>query len=155
MHLTLIFSVFLMTVTLGKHVVIVGAGPGGLLSAINFVRRGWKVTLVEKDSDLSSVAVSSKKSWAIGLNRFGEDALNRVPGLLEHVKPAAIKLQKAIMVMFGRKVEDEMENQVVDRNYMVQLLTEYLFQLSSSVGDNFDVMFSTNIIHVDGKKANC
>ncbi|KAI3656782.1 hypothetical protein MP638_004129 [Amoeboaphelidium occidentale] len=141
-----------MTVTLAKHVVIVGAGPGGLLSAINFVNRGWKVTLVEKDSDLSSVAVSSKKSWAIGLNRIGEDALNRVPGLLEHVKPAAIKLQKAIMVMFGRKVEDEMENQVVDRNYMVQLLTEYLFRLSSSVGDKFDVKFSTNIIYVDGKR---
>lgn len=86
------------------------------MSAINFVRRGWKVTLVEKDSDLSSIAVSSKKRWAIGLNRVGEAALNRVPGLLEHVKPAAIKLQKAIMVMFGRKVEDEMENQVVDRN---------------------------------------
>lgn len=34
----------------------------------------------------------------------------------------------------------------------MQLLTEYLFQLSATLGDNFDVMFNTNIIHVDGKR---
>ena len=50
-----------------KHIVVVGAGPGGLTAAMLLGARGFRVTLVEKDSALGG------RNAAIDLNGYKFD----------------------------------------------------------------------------------
>ncbi|MEL0060916.1 MAG: FAD-dependent oxidoreductase, partial [Verrucomicrobiales bacterium] len=50
-----------------KHIVVVGAGPGGLTAAMLLGARGFRVTLVEKDSTLGG------RNAAIDLNGYKFD----------------------------------------------------------------------------------
>ena len=71
--------------------VVVGAGPAGLLAAINLLRRSsdeveYHVTLVETGEDygvLDAAGLEKKRSWMIGLSTHGLTALRAVPGLYE------------------------------------------------------------------------
>ena len=72
------------------RVTIAGAGPSGLLAAINFLRREgpvrYLVDLVETGDDygvLDAAGLEKKRSWMIGLSTHGLTALRRVPGLYE------------------------------------------------------------------------
>ena len=70
------------------RVVIVGAGPAGLLAAINFLRREkgpvqYCVDLVETGEDygaLDAAGLEKHRSWMIVLSTAGLSALRRVPG---------------------------------------------------------------------------
>ena len=69
------------------RVVIVGAGPAGLLAAINFLRREgpveYVVDLVEAGDDygaLDAAGLEKHRSWMISLSTAGLTALRRVPG---------------------------------------------------------------------------
>ena len=70
------------------RVVIVGAGPAGLLAAINFLRREkgpvqYCVDLVETGEDygaLDAAGLEKHRSWMIVLSTAGLTALRRVPG---------------------------------------------------------------------------
>ena len=69
------------------RVVIVGAGPAGLLAAINFLRREgpvqYQVDLLDQGEDygaLDAAGLEKHRSWMIALSTAGLTALRRVPG---------------------------------------------------------------------------
>jgi phytoene desaturase len=59
------------------HVVVVGAGPGGLALAINLAGLGLKVTVVEKD------AVPGGRMKGLTFGEFGEYAVDTGPSILQ------------------------------------------------------------------------
>jgi phytoene desaturase len=68
-----------------RHVIVVGAGPGGLSAAINLAGLGLKVTVVEKD------AVPGGRMKGLTLGERGEYAVDtgpsimQLPGVLERI----------------------------------------------------------------------
>jgi phytoene desaturase len=60
-----------------RHVLIVGAGPGGLSAAINLAGLGLKVTVVEKDS------IPGGRMKGLTLGERGEYALDTGPSILQ------------------------------------------------------------------------
>ena len=66
-----------------KHIVVVGAGPGGLTAAMLLGARGFRVTLVEKDSKaiLGSVLKRDLQDWLAAIvmstNSFSSGSIMR------------------------------------------------------------------------------
>ena len=47
-----------------KHIAIIGAGPGGLTAGMILAKRGYKVTIFEKDGAVFTYETKSKKEVA-------------------------------------------------------------------------------------------
>ncbi|RYZ35779.1 MAG: phytoene desaturase [Myxococcaceae bacterium] len=60
-----------------RHVIVVGAGPGGLSVAINLAGQGFRVTVVEKD------AVPGGRMKGLTLGEDGEYAVDTGPSILQ------------------------------------------------------------------------
>jgi kynurenine 3-monooxygenase len=142
------------------RVTIVGAGPAGLLAAINFLRRSGDVTysvdLVETSEDFGSLdaaGLEKKRSWMIGLSAHGLTALRRVPGLYEeYVSKVGVAIDAAT-IYIGQKairagMEDVGESYVVDRNYIVAALARYLNANFLSSG-RLTLHYQTRVLFVD------
>lgn len=79
------------------HVVIAGAGPAGVLSAINFLSRNkegcpprYSVELVDGGEDFGALdqhGLQRKRSWVIGLAWPGLRAIRRIPRNTHHLPP--------------------------------------------------------------------
>eukprot|EP00427_Karlodinium_veneficum_P015708 CAMPEP_0169134640 /NCGR_PEP_ID=MMETSP1015-20121227/39993_1 /TAXON_ID=342587 /ORGANISM="Karlodinium micrum, Strain CCMP2283" /LENGTH=507 /DNA_ID=CAMNT_0009199191 /DNA_START=45 /DNA_END=1568 /DNA_ORIENTATION=- len=142
------------------HITIVGAGPAGLLAAINFLRRSGNVTysvdLIETGEDFGSLAAAGlekKRSWMIGLSTHGLTALRRVPGLYEdYVSKVGVAIN-ATNLYIGKKairagMEDVGESYVVDRNYIVAALARYLNEHYLDSG-RLTLHYKTKVLFVD------
>jgi phytoene desaturase len=81
-----------------RHVVIVGAGPGGLAAAINLAGLGFRVTIVEKDA----VAGGRAKSVSVGEN--GEYTIDGGPTIISLPEVLAGIFERA-----GKRLEDYVE----------------------------------------------
>lgn len=90
------------------HVLIVGAGPGGLSAAINLAGLGLKVTVVEKD------AVPGGRMKGLTLGAQGEYALDTGPSILQ--LPGVLR---KIFERAGKRIEDYVTLQPVDPNTRV------------------------------------
>jgi len=77
------------------HVVIAGAGPAGLLSAVFLSQAGVSVTVLEKSPVTDPW---STKSYSINLNGRGLGALDQA-GCLEAVQVVSMKRQRVIVEM--------------------------------------------------------
>ncbi|CAM9114868.1 unnamed protein product [Chrysoparadoxa australica] len=136
------------------HVVIVGAGPGGCLTAINFAQRGWKTTLIERGRDFSQVDLTVNKSWMIGLSNKGIGAINRVPGLWEAIKPCTLENKGAIFNVGGKLMKTEnpekTQSYIVDRNYVTGALLKFLVKHHGS-DPKLKCLFQTTLLYVDGQ----
>ena len=126
------------------HVVIVGAGPAGILMAINLLRRNtpsappiYTVELVEGGIDLGELddeGLQRKRSWMIGLAWPGLRALRRVPGLYEdyvskigvEIRQLALYLGKTKLLSASGDAGTDAENYLVDRNFVVAALSRFL-----------------------------
>ena len=89
-----------------KHIVIVGAGPGGLTSAMILAHRGFKVTVFEKGE-------------AVG----GRNAPITINGYTFDTGPTFLMMNYILKEMFaetGRKVEDYLEFVKLDPLYRLQ-----------------------------------
>jgi D-arabinose 1-dehydrogenase-like Zn-dependent alcohol dehydrogenase len=57
----------------GSHVVVIGAGPGGLLAAAHFAASGARVTVYERRS--AEQQRSLQLGWTIALGKVATDAI--------------------------------------------------------------------------------
>lgn len=89
-----------------KEVIIVGAGPGGLTSAMLLAHRGFKVTVFEKESDVG-----------------GRNAAIRLDGFTFDTGPTFLMMNFILREMFeetGRKPEDYMKVTRLDPMYRLK-----------------------------------
>jgi phytoene desaturase len=91
-----------------RHVIVVGAGPGGLSAAINLAGQGLKVTVVEKD------AVPGGRMKGLTLGKDGEYALDTGPSILQ--LPGVLE---RIFVRSGKRIEDYVKLVPLDPNTRV------------------------------------
>lgn len=155
------------TTTTTKRVIVAGAGPAGILAAIQLLRRNsnndkngkYEVTLVDAGRDygtLTDKERSSHRSWMIGLSNHGLSAIREVPGLYEdYVKEIGVELD-SFSVFIGasemKQTSEEMgqvgENLIVDRNYVVSSLARFL---NDKFGTDpaFTRMYHTKVLYVD------
>jgi kynurenine 3-monooxygenase len=142
------------------RVTIVGAGPAGLLAALNLLRRTGKVTysidLVETGEDygaLDAAGLEKRRSWMIGLSTHGLTALRRVPGLYEDYVSKVGVATKATKLYIGQKAitantEDIGETYVVDRNFIVAAIARCLNEKYLSSG-RLKLHYQTKVLFVD------
>lgn len=148
------------------HVIIAGAGPAGLLSAINLLRRNggvvhgvrYRVTVVDTTSDfgaLSPEELKRHRSWMIGLSAHGLNAIKRVPGLYEkYVSNVGVRMVHNVIHLGSKELKvsaDEFGDQyIVDRNYICAALARYLNENFAS-SCHLERMYGTKILYVDGE----
>jgi len=145
------------------EVVIVGAGPAGLLSAINILRRNlnhvkYNVTLIDTSSDygvLTAEELKRYRSWMIGLSVHGLTSIKKVPGLYEdYVSEVGVALKSNCIHMGSKEIhvsaDDFGEGYIVDRNFICAALARYLNDNFLS-DECFQSMYDTNVLYVDGE----
>lgn len=165
-----------------KRILIVGAGPAGLLAAINLLRRNenlddvpnkprYQVTLVDPGVDygkLDEDGLSRFRSWMIGLSAHGLSAVKEIPGLYEdHITKVGVQVREATFgigssMNFSSKADeggfDGIDGFCVDRNYVCAALARYLnenFGNSKSPANgakDFITYYNTKALFVDGEK---
>ncbi len=91
-----------------RHVIVVGAGPGGLSAAINLAGQGLRVTVVEKD------AVPGGRMKGLTLGAAGEYALDTGPSILQ--LPGVLE---QIFRRSGKRLEDYVKLVPLDTNTRV------------------------------------
>ncbi|CAM3418879.1 phytoene desaturase [Corallococcus sp. ZKHCc1 1396] len=91
-----------------RHVIVVGAGPGGLSVAINLAGQGFRVTVVEKD------AVPGGRMKGLRLGEDGEYAVDTGPSILQ--LPGVLE---QIFRRSGKRLEDYVTLTPVDPNTRV------------------------------------
>jgi kynurenine 3-monooxygenase len=132
-----------------KKVLIIGAGPAGLLSTILFLRRNEKcrangkppkyhVTIVDPGTDYGTLdedGLKRHRSWMIGLTAHGTQALASVEDLTEEYLESAGLRMKGFTIGMGPSIRfdvpmtaEEISNVgfIVDRNYICAGLARYL-----------------------------
>lgn len=146
------------------HVVIAGAGPAGILLAINILRRNehngnkYKVTLVDSLADhgeYSDEDLKRHRSWMIGLSAHGLTAIRKIPRLFEdYVSQVGIKLEhNAIHIgtkQFKSSADVAGEGYIVDRNFICAAMARFL---NANFGNSksFTRMYDTKVLYVDGE----
>ena len=152
-----------------KNVVIVGAGPAGLLATILILRRNlqssgttYHVTLVDPGEDygkLDADGLNRARSWMIGLSCHGLSAIREVPDLYEKyihglgidIAKARIGLSKRIKFeLDARDILPEDSAFTVDRNYICAALSRYIKD-NFGEDENFTSYFKTRALYVDGE----
>ena len=126
------------------HVIVCGTGPGGLLCAINLLRRNvegeaprYTVELLDGGEDfgaLDGAGLQRKRSWMIGLAWPGLRAIRRVPGLYDlYVSKVGVQVKQLALYLGSKKIltgsgaaDTDAENYLVDRNFIVHALARYL-----------------------------
>jgi len=151
-----------------KKVVIVGAGPAGLLASILFLRRNerasqqkYQVTIVDPGVNygkLDANGLQRKRSWMIGLSAHGLGAIRSVDGLYEnHVRGLGIDIEHAIIglspsIKIHREASEIIDKDsafTVDRNFICAALAKYLTEKYESEGITKRMV---NVTSSDGDK---
>mmetsp|Transcript_19117 Transcript_19117/g.28057 ORF Transcript_19117/g.28057 Transcript_19117/m.28057 type:complete len:506 (-) Transcript_19117:450-1967(-) len=151
-----------------KRILIVGAGPAGLLAAILFLRRNlltsstkYQVTLIDPGTDygkLDEEGLARARSWMIGLSCHGLSSIREVPGLYEdYIRGLGVDTVKAVIgitkkIKFTLKASDFIPEDsafTVDRNYICAALSRYLNDNFEKDG-NFISHYNTKALYVDG-----
>ncbi|HYO57325.1 phytoene desaturase family protein, partial [Archangium sp.] len=91
-----------------RHVIIVGAGPGGLSAAINLAGLGLKVTVVEKEQ------VPGWRMKGLSLGERGEYAVDTGPSILQ--LPGVLE---KIFERSGKRISDYVKLVPLDTNTRV------------------------------------
>ena len=156
-----------------KRVVVIGAGPAGLLSCIFLLRRNleakrnikYQVTLVDPGLDYGRLSEEElhqprHRSWMIGLTSHGLTAVKTIPNLYkEYIAKVGIALSKATFQIGSfkystslSKEEQEKAGFFVDRNYICAGLARYLYDnFGGGNDDDFVTLYETKALFVDSE----
>ncbi|MBN1129437.1 MAG: phytoene desaturase [Chitinispirillaceae bacterium] len=96
-----------------RHIVIIGAGPGGLTSAMILAKRGFKVTVLEQEQDIGG------RNGAIKNGPYVHD-----------IGPTFLMMTFILREMFaeaGRKAEDYMKIVPLDPMYKLSFIDKEVF----------------------------
>jgi kynurenine 3-monooxygenase len=74
-----------MVDTSSQTIVIVGAGPAGLLLAHYLLRRSYRVEIYDRRPDPRQITPDQQRSFPISLQHRGRQALQGIPGLEEAI----------------------------------------------------------------------
>ena len=148
------------------HVVVCGAGPGGLLCAINLLRRNvegeaprYTVELVDGGEDfgvLDGAGLQRKRSLMIGLAWPGLRAIRRVPALYDdYVSKVGVQVKQLALYLGSKKIltgsgasDTDSENYLVDRNFIVHALARYLNE-KFGTSKHLTMSYKTKVAFVD------
>ena len=79
-----------------NHIAIVGAGLVGSLLALYLAKRGYRISLFERRSDMRKRGIDAGRSINLALSTRGLRALDEV-GLANEIKKAAIPMHGRMM----------------------------------------------------------
>ncbi|MEM9215249.1 MAG: NAD(P)/FAD-dependent oxidoreductase [Cyanobacteria bacterium P01_F01_bin.150] len=117
-----------------QRVVIVGAGPAGLLLTHYLLRRGYTVEIYEQRPDPREVDPSQRRSFPITLQQRGRTGLQGISGLEESIGQYSTFCQGTV-VHSKNKARDIKRNNVlltVDRNQLTLALLQHLTEQYAS-----------------------
>lgn len=117
-----------MSDTSSQTIVIVGAGPAGLLLAHYLLRRGDRVQIYDRRPDPRQVALDQQRSFPISLQYRGRRALQGIPGLEEAIADYSVMCQGTYLHRKGkaRRILRKHPILTIDRNRLVLVLLEQL-----------------------------
>eukprot|EP00804_Cyclotella_cryptica_P022106 CCRYP_011607-RA/>CCRYP_011607-RA protein AED:0.05 eAED:0.05 QI:0/-1/0/1/-1/1/1/0/497 len=153
-----------------KNVVIIGAGPAGLLATIFILRRNlqstqtkYNVILVDPGADYGMMdgdALNRARSWMIGLSCHGLSAIREIPDLYEkYIHGLGIDIVK-VRVGLSTRIKFEFDASkllpedsafTVDRNFICAALSRYIND-NFAKDENFTSHYNTRALYVDGEK---
>ncbi|MBW4592008.1 MAG: FAD-dependent monooxygenase [Brasilonema angustatum HA4187-MV1] len=135
-----------------KRIVIVGAGPSGVLLAHYLLRRNeqYNVEIYERRSDPQTVPFSSARTIPLSLNQRGMTALSKVEGILAAVK--AVSLESTGSLIHQKKGKTQFLPRkkpilILDRMRLVVTLLKMLTQQYNS--DRLKIHFDHQCKQVD------
>lgn len=111
-----------------QNVVIVGAGPAGLLLAHYLLRRHYRVEVYDRRPDPRGMQADQRRSFPISLQERGRKALRSIPGLEEAIAAQGVFCQGTVVHKKDKLRDIKRKNVVltVDRNWLVLALLEQL-----------------------------
>jgi kynurenine 3-monooxygenase len=113
-----------------QKVVIVGAGPAGLLLAYNLLRRcTYRVEIYERRSDMRLADVSQDRTFPISLQERGRKAIREIAGLEEAIVATSVFCNGTKIYRKqgkARTIPRATPILLVDRNRLVMILLQHL-----------------------------
>jgi len=136
-----------------QKVVIIGAGPAGLLLAHYLLRRGkYCVELYEQRADPRLIDAAPDRTFPISLQERGRKALRQMAGLEEAIAKAGVFCNGTKMYRQhgkARKIGRKIPILTIDRNRLVMILLQHLTQTYTS--EQLLVKFDCQCVQVDRK----
>ncbi len=136
---------------MNQKVVIIGAGPAGLLLAHYLLRRGkYRVEIYERRADFRLTDRSKSRTFPISLQERGRAALREIAGLEEAIAAASVFCNgRKIYRQLGKawKIPQSMPIQTIDRHRLVMILLQHLTQTYPS--KQLTLEFGCQCIQVD------
>jgi kynurenine 3-monooxygenase len=136
-----------------KKVTIAGAGLVGSLEAIYLAKRGFKVEVYERRSDMRKVELSAGRSINLALSARGWNALKAV-GVDQDVEKMAIPMYKRVMHAVDGSLTDQQYGRDGEAIYSVSRggLNQLLMNLAGEQ-ENVNMYFNYKCVDVDLKSA--
>jgi len=135
-----------------QNVVIIGAGPAGLLLAHYLLCRGkYHIDIYERRHDPRLTDVSGERTFPLSLQERGRKAIRAIVGLEEAIAAQSVFCQGTII--YGKKGKVRQiprQNPVltIDRNRLVRIILQHLTETYSP--NQIKVHFNCQCMAVDG-----
>jgi kynurenine 3-monooxygenase len=134
-----------------QKVVIIGAGPAGLLLAHYLLHRGkYRVEIYERRADFRLADSSQSRTFPISLQERGRAAIREIAGLEEEIAAASLFCNGTKVYRKhgrARKISRSIPIQSIDRHRLVMILLQHLTQTYPS--DRLIIKFGCQCVRVE------
>lgn len=134
-----------------RNIVIIGAGPAGLLLAHYLLLRGqYSIQIYERRSDPRLMTASNKRTFPISLQERGRKAIRNIPELEETIANQSVFCRGTIIYRGKRKprvIPRTHPIMTIDRNRLVSVLLQEL--IAKYPSDRLKIQFDCECTQVD------